>query len=426
MDELIKLIKNKKLDNQAKILDYCNNSKFDEIANFAADCYDCCFQGSDTTLEPSPFNFIASTSYSGSDYPCNSPFHRLNQVQEMTQFAALYATTVTIYNPFDFAYFALYNKNIKDFSEYGIFRLRADLASALLITNYCEPLIKARLLRYSNTINYLTNEQRRKEHKIYDDLRSNLFKTNIKYVRSIINSEPILISEKHTDIYVENSLDIVGEDLVLEFNHIPDFVYANNGRKTVSKNNINQEIASRLLKPAINSIITQAIQNRNTYSKYLTGNKIERRILTTLDAGKILYPKELVAQGVPIIGSKSINKVLEIRNKNENQFKSFQKHIDNLMGYYKNFDDDDKFSKWVNSELIDDLTEIKIKQQELIKKSINDAIMITANFAISTQFDEKISLPISIYQAINELKSIYKEVENIEKIPAYFYYKIMR
>lgn len=426
MDDLLNLIRSKKLNSEASIFDYCKNTNFEEIANFAADCYDCCFQGSDDIPEPSPFNFNASTSYSGADYPCDSPSHRLNQVQEMIQFAALYADTVTIYNPFDFAYFALYEKNLKEFGQYGISRLKRDLATALLITNLCEPLIKAKILRFSSTINFLTNEQRQKESIIYEQLRKNLFNSNIEYVRSIIDTSHRIISKNHTDIYIENSIDIVGENLVIEFNHIPDFVYADNGKKIISDNNINQEISSRLLKPAIESIITQTMQCRKTCYKYLTGNKIEKRILATLDAKQYLHPRELVAQGIPIIGSQSINRVLDVREQNENKFKSFQKHIDNLMGHYTDFEDDKSFSIWVNKQLKEDLNEIKNRQQELIRKSFKDAIMITAKFVISTQTAEAISLPLSIYETIKELKSIYKEIQKIEKIPSYFYYKVMR
>ena len=96
------------------------------------------------------------------------------------------------------------------------------------------------------------------------------------------------------------------------------------------------------------------------------------------------------------------------------------------MGHYTDFEDDKSFSIWVNKQLKEDLNEIKNRQQKLIRKSFKDAIMITAKFVISTQTAEAISLPLSIYETIKELKSIYKEIQNIEKIPSYFYYKVMR
>lgn len=93
------------------------------------------------TTEGGLFRFDASVDLSGDDSMCGNPWCRFEQAEELARFAALYADTVYITNPF-----AKYEHHLSEFASRNPESVKRLLVGDLMVLLYLRPLIEAGLV----------------------------------------------------------------------------------------------------------------------------------------------------------------------------------------------------------------------------------------------------------------------------------------
>jgi len=154
MKDLFDLLDKLKLNSFNNIVEFCTKTRLDKFVLTLTEAFVYSSAGSGFINIPSEYNFSASMTLSGSNFPCEDPVHRIARVSELATFSALYANSTTIYNPFDFVYYFINpelssNKRITKIEE---IKFRHDAIVALSLSLLFKPLLERGLLKYSRTI----------------------------------------------------------------------------------------------------------------------------------------------------------------------------------------------------------------------------------------------------------------------------------
>ncbi len=133
----------------------------EKIVKLAIDCYILTESCAVTPSEGTVFSFSASSSLSGGIYPCSEISCRLNNVYELSVFAALYADKVLIPNFFEYIYEYDFNFSSEEMFYNFLNRFMGDLVLMLDL----KPLIREEIVCINPRIKSFCAECLKKEIK---------------------------------------------------------------------------------------------------------------------------------------------------------------------------------------------------------------------------------------------------------------------
>ena len=96
-----------------------------------------------TCIPKSPFSFMGNSSLGGDSLPCSAPYCRMNTVDSMARFAAVYADAVILPDQFDELHEGIGTKYLENFCM--------DVAIHVHILQYLRPLIEDGLITFGRT-----------------------------------------------------------------------------------------------------------------------------------------------------------------------------------------------------------------------------------------------------------------------------------
>lgn len=236
MKDLFDLLDKLKLDSFQKIDDYCTKTRFDKFVLTLAEAFAYSSIGSDFISIPSEYNFSASMTLSGSNFPCEDPVHRIARVNELASFSALYADSTTIYNPFDFVYYFI-NPELSSkgrTTKIEEIKFRHDAIVALSISILFKPLLERGLLKYSRTIFSECTNCSKVRVKTSKELQQSLMKIGLNpTIELFTKNVKVIIPDKHT-LILNGSESLLGEEIVYRFKKMPEkllYQYDHSGSK---------------------------------------------------------------------------------------------------------------------------------------------------------------------------------------------------
>lgn len=436
MKELYDLLNKKKLISFEKIFQFCFESPIEDVIETTTEALVSTHEHNQNKLLASPFNFSASISLSGGSYPCASPTCRIKNVSDLTQFATIYSTSITIYNPFDFVYF-LISPEVKRFN-FDEMAVRNDAFVGFMIAYEYRPLIEAGIIRFSKTINVVCDNCKKErdkqlklmENKLYTLAKEQLFPLFKDTVRLEIN-------KKNKFFHLAGMDALVGEDAFFHYKTFPKYLIDSKGKTItdIKKLRVNNPLVSRFFNDAINSLMFQKVGDIEQITKtYLTNSLFEEKLLENV--GNVADKKVLsfFLDEVPVVQKLPYNRILEMRTKYFDEFESFQNAVSEIMKKAKNFSTQDEFNEFSKRQLGKNLKDLKKIQDEQRKKSLLTSFIhgsfLGASLVISLATNSQVSSILSVAQAVMACKETIANTEEtqkaLEKSPLYFYFRLSK
>lgn len=431
MKELYKLMNNKKLSSPEGIFTFCGERNFEEVVETALEGF------SDTIqplhkIEPSLFNFSASLTLSGGNYPCESLPCRFKKIVNLAKFTSIYSNHTTIYNPFDFVYLYLDSKTERKISEN---KFRAETANAFIISLELKPLIERGLIEFSRTVYTVCKKCETKRKEILSSIEKELENISQKRIFPLIQHEISIEYEKNS-IHLSGIEPLIGEDLYIHYKIFPKFLI-DNGKKIDNLKNIEYKnpLIQMLIDEAINSLMFQKFDCIEGYTQtYLTTNLFEKKLLEEIASPIQNKVQNISINNLPIIQDIPYEYVIDIRDSHPDEFKSFQAHVLEITNKAKSFETQDEFNIYVGNQLKNEIQILTNIQEEgrkkLHKKGFINGLLLGASIVVSstTNYDIPSILGIAkTFYNCTEMLSEAKELEyKIQKNPIYFYYLLSK
>ncbi|QQS38823.1 hypothetical protein IPM62_05595 [Candidatus Woesebacteria bacterium] len=425
--ELYLLMDKNKLTSDKKIYDYFVNTSFEKVLEITTEAY-IITTTTNNYINPSLFNFSASISLSGGDKSCGAWECRINKVQEIAAFSSLYADTLTLHNPFDFVYFYINPVNNFRIAER---KFRNESIVAFSIALNFKYLIERKLMLFSKTTNLMCSECVTKKDQYLLSIENKLKDIAKNKLYPIINNFDIKYGDNFYNL--EGIKDILGEEIFNHFEVFPkylikDGIKVNNTRQLKYDNYLIQNLIGN----AINSLLFQKFGNINAVSQtYLTTNLFESRLLENLGSTSENNTLNLLAHGLPVLQSKSLEDIIKIREKHKDEFISFREHLYDILEKASFFKTQVEYNAFVNNKLYSELKDLIQIQNEAKKKFIRKGF-ITGVFlsaiAIPTAIDPStkdiISTLLTIYNCKEFYNSVTEKEKQITELPIYFYFRL--
>jgi hypothetical protein len=279
-------------------------------------------------------SFISNTQLSGGKSPCVAVECRLNHVDQLARFAALYADQVLIHDPFEY-----YDHESKG-------DIRQALSDDLRILYYLRPLLEdGRISLASRTWHYC--EEHYNEVIVQSKLHEKLERARKALSRRFTSD---------TKVYLETSqavplLKITGPEQLIEHGvsyHVSakarplvDVVTAR-GNNLLSKKEIRDYgVFEGPVSTIINDILVQNLYARNGFN-YLTDREVDFDIIAAVNDNETNALSKAILEGlshtVPFIRDVGLQKLIKLR---KDEGESFQVYRDTLNALLKNLEEDD-------------------------------------------------------------------------------------
>ena len=389
-------------------------------------------ESDDSTIsKPSLYNFSASLTLSGGDFPCADVTCRVGRLDDLGRFAAFFGDVVLIYNPFDFIFF-LDKTNIHSEKAQISIRNNATVAFSALLKMM--DLYDAGIIKYSKATSYRCRECARKSDELMMSVARKMGKSGSLTINKIFSEKVTVFIDEHGCIELNGSDELVGEDFVLHFDKVPQELMFKKGRRLSTPSpRLMRYIDKIVLDSSIHSVLAQKVARHEKFtSTYLTNSEIERSLIQGLGSQNKVKNIELITESVPLISEISHSAILEIRAKYEDSFLKFRSTLADLLGKSNSFESQEEFNQWVQLQLNQDLIDLENVQKEAMKKLVSDsfrsAFIVGASLCVAGFVDNQLTSYISLVAAANDCKKTINESENaqasIEAQPSYFLYKV--
>jgi len=431
MRELYELMNKKKLSSPEKIFTFCTERNFKEVVEAASESFLDTIQPLHK-IEPSLFNFSASLTLSGGDYPCESLSCRFKKIINLAKFTSIYSNHTTIYNPFDFVYLYLDSKNIRKISEN---KFRTEAANAFIISLELKPLIERGLIEFSRTVSAVCKKCETKRNKILNSIEKELENIFQKTIFPLIQDE-IGIEYGKNFFRLSGIEPLIGEDLYIHYKKFPKFLI-NNGKKLDNLKNVKYEnpLIQMLICEAVDSLMFQKFDCIEGYTQtYLTTNLFEKKMLEEYSSPAQNKVQNILINNLPVIQNVPYEYVIDIRDSHPDEFKSFQTHILEITDKAKNFGTQDEFNIYVSNQLKNEIKTLTTIQEEgrkkLHQKGFINGLLLGASIAVSSTTNYDIPSILSMVKTFyncTEMLSEGKKLEHkIQNNPIYFYYLLSK
>jgi hypothetical protein len=431
MKDLYALFAKRGLAGLEDIHSFCYEKNIEEIIEFAAECLAITNTARDD-LAPSLFNFSASITLSGGNFPCESVDCRIKNIENIAKFSAAYSDSTTIHNPYDFIYY--YIEEDKKLTESSEDKIREYTFIAVVASLQLRALIESGIIRFSKTL-YTLCEPHKKEHdEETDKIHARLMLISERKVFPKIQKQVKLKYESQS-IHLDGIEDLIGETVYLQYKVFPRFMTNKKGKKitNIQEMKFSNPMIQNVINKAINSLMMQKVSSLQKISKtYITSNSIERMLLENVDEKSDERAIKLLLNGLPVINTNSFGKILSVREKNKNEFKAFQNKISELLIKGREFKEQSEFNTYVLENIESELIDIKKIQndgrKEIMMKSLIHGGLLGASIhiATATNFESGAVLGLmdimyGCHEVANANKRLNKEIKNI---PTYFYYRL--
>lgn len=211
MEELYKFIEKKNLNSNEKIIEFCTKNNIKNVIETSMEAFTLSIFNKFEDTHGSLFNFSASTTLSGTNYPCASIPCRIKQVANLAKFTSFYSNYTTIYNPFDFIYSFLDPNNNSNITN---IQLGNEALNAFLITYEFKPLIERGLIRFSRTVYSVCINCKKERDKNFKLINKNLDNIAVKKLIPLLENNIKIVYEKNS-FHISGIKPFIGDDMYI-------------------------------------------------------------------------------------------------------------------------------------------------------------------------------------------------------------------
>jgi hypothetical protein len=354
-----------------------------QIIEFAADAY--------FSLEELPnkvhnlFTFAASSSFSGGAFPCAGAKCRLNNMDSLSRFAALYADRVYIPNPFEKF---LDIDDGKEISEV----LRDDLIGDLYNLIYAQPLFEAGLFSVRNNIRGLCASCLEHSEQLEESIQYKLDQVE-KHLETQYGSKVrVEITDREDEIFLvfsgpeqfveHGSVDICGtlrQDLV-------DGYVRGKSRKLTRKEIQKYGIFQWFIRPTLTDLFEQNLHVLTRHTQYLSNRQIDFDLIASVGTPDTLSVNRKLVDGIahsiPDILGIRLENLLKLREKEGEAFMVYRDKLRNALEQSKALKTKE-IVQLVDDEIKPELNKIEntIKNsRKLLKRSLLQDVIVSSGY----------------------------------------------
>jgi len=434
MDEFYNLLVRKKLSNIRNIVNFFFDSDFEEVYETIIEAYVYSNTSELYDSRTSLFNFSASFTLSGGDYPCENLECRLKRVDELATFTSLYANTVILFNPLDFIYYHMQGDD--DISEAEENHIRQEGSFAFAVLLKLRPLIVNKYIVISRTIVTLCKSCKTNRDKHMGTLAKSLYKIAESTIVPEIKEKTTLEYDTQHSFHLNGIDKFLGEDIFFNYKKFPKYLLSENNKRLNNIKDIpnGSPLFKSIIGESIDSLMAQKFGLYENYTTtFLTTNYIEKKILETFDENYSSKPYEFLTKDIPIILDTPYEYIIETREKYKDEFNNFQETISTIFEKGKTFKNQQDFNSYAEGEIHDQVEDIKKIQKErskeLVRKGITEALIASASIFVSIQTNSALPITLEIAKTFHEAHKMKVEDKKIEQEirskPLYFYYNLL-
>ncbi len=317
-------------------------SGFDAIRDIASQCYVLSEAGSNYPKDAlkSVFKFSVNGSVSGGIRPCAEIGCRINNLQDLSAFAALYAERVYIPNPFEHVYEHL-NHNFEFPSAEAKIAFVDRIAGDIAVMFNLKPLIEHDIVRINPQVRAFCDEhwehhilEAKKFQRKMEELDPMLIRALNAHVRfELRKDKTILLREPQKYTNVE----------ILSFFKFPENLipYLSRAPYTFTADEVERlGMWQAIIIPTVNEVIFQKYSVFKQDAAYLTSYGLEREVIEGLNSktdenrSKELF--DALTHELPFVSNVTTDSLVRLRLQ-ENE--SFQVYRDNLSSVIRDLSD---------------------------------------------------------------------------------------
>jgi hypothetical protein len=311
----------KKIKGESPLIMECDFESFQNIA-------DALCMASPFILRPvkNPFSFLASSSLSGAGNPCSDPHCCFARAKALGRFAALYADTVLIRDPFGDI---LHEKDSA--------KLRLEFSLKLGILDLLRPEIEAGVVLFAPTHFPLCDDGLKKFNQVEDAIKEGILRANEQIINRLL--EHLEVKVEGTDKY--NYLSISGTENFVPHEGI-DVVPINRRsqllrskrRQKLSKDDVREVIQTYILDPALIDLQYRHIINWLYDVRYITDRPVDADLLRAMGENVNLQLNQLSTKAshpLPFIDGLDTKTLLKLREEEGEAFQVYRDRVRTLV-----------------------------------------------------------------------------------------------
>jgi len=414
---------------------------FREILDFVLEAY--------LTLRMRPeetesiFTFTANSGLSGAPFPCESIICRLNKLDSVARFAALYADKVFIENPFE--------RYLSSESVYDPTTKTTMLAGDILGLLYLRPLFQAGLLSIRHNINLLCSNclaeveaLEQKVSKQLDRARKQLQKRYLREVQVHILKEDDEVFLRYTgpEHLIEHGiLDLIGPLQLPQ--SLREKCSSIGAHKLTRREIAEYDLTSWFVYAIVKDIFQQNIHVCRHGTQYLTDREIDLDIATSIGKPDVVKTSRSLLAGlshsIPTIENIHLDKLIHLRQKEGEAFEVYRDALHRVLNQAQALEPDE-MRVLIDDEIRPEIHKIErtiTTTKRLLVNSLKRDVLVSAGYVAIGLFSGFLS-PKAADIAIalgghSGVKSIAEKIPQLRRDPAkvlenpyYFLWKLQK
>jgi hypothetical protein len=382
------------------------------------------------------FTFSANSTLSGAPFPCFSPVCRLENLDSVIKFSALYADKVYLTNPFE-KY--VYAETVDDFTK-------TNLAGDISGLFYLQPFLNDGIIAIQNNIAFLCESHLAEIEKLEKEIekeveraRKALIKMYQKEVKVSLVSwdDEIFISLSGPEHLIEHGqLDMVG--------NIPEPLLRNytlGDTKELSKQEIKENhLFDYFTNRITRDLFQQSVRVHLYRTQYLTDRKVELDLTSTLEKPEVAQASKALLEGlthsIPTLDTVEPRKLLTLRRKEGEAFEVYRDKLQAALSKSATLNPRE-MKQLVQDEVNPEIHKIERtikKERKLLINSLKDDLLIGAGYLaigifsglLSSQAKEIITALGGFSFATSVARKVFQlgqEPDSVQENPYYFLWK---
>ncbi|MCB2339095.1 hypothetical protein [Clostridium estertheticum] len=393
------------------------------------------------SINSSGFNYSCNNELSGKPFPCASLSCRINNVDKLSRFSALYSDSIIVENPLE-----KYLNNSR-FTERDKMKLIDDLE----IIYYMHPLLIAGLIKFSSNLIILCDECGKKLKK-----EENIFEEKLSKIKNVINKEFLSnVNITFTLKYGIPRLVIVGDEdyiphgsmycMVIREQYLSRLseLFDISSDHVLSKNEIRKLgiVEEMITDGMFDDISSQRWLGTYYNTQYVTSRQTDFKVLRQINNNDTNNLCDAVMGGIthsiPYIYNIELEQIINLRNAESDAFFIYREAIQNVIKSSKGLSEKqvkEAFDDLVRKELLKINLIVKKSHENLIRKAKREIIIggaiITAGIFTKCISPELASITASIgglkylHQFCSNSAQIFDEPLDAPKNDIYFLWKV--
>jgi hypothetical protein len=384
------------------------------------------------------FRFSASSTLSGAPFPCSSTECRLERLDPLARFAALYADQVYIQNPLERYYFW---ERIGDENKQIV-------AGDVLCLLYLRPLFEAGLLSVKNGTVALCEECLAQQVALEEETRERLERPRKRLQERYLKNVEVYVVKRENETFLtcQGPEQLLGHSTVDFMGNLPKPLVEKfaKGEHKVSKRDVRKYgFVDSWVDSIMSDLFRQNIDVYLSRSQYLTDREIDLDVVTSVGEPETIHDCKSLLAGlshtVPAVQGVRLDRLVRLRQKESEAFEVYRDALGRVLNQARALKPKEM------RQLIEDEVRPEVHRIEHAVKNARRLLLesLTRDLIVSTGFiavglfggflSPRAAEVVTTLGGLNFVRSVAEKVSQVQKDPAgvvekpyYFLWKLKR